>query len=196
MTKFNHPPRVTQPVMPAETLGARRIWAYRTKQSAVDGINSSMSSCITQEERNEVMKVVLKNSEAENAVLASGYIKKDSKVQIALRGLEQRNKMISHATASAKSGRITDDKSAFINSALMSSTSTPTADTAIAKVKMIDEIRHMGGMSRTSAYRRLGYARENRKRLRSDAEDGEWSGKKKRKIFRRLDDDALEKLHT
>ena len=39
------------------------------------------------------------------------------------------------------------------------------------------------------------HARENRKRLRSDAEDGEWSGKKKRKIFRRLDDDALEELH-
>ena len=47
VTKFNHPPRVTQPVMPAETLGARRIQAYRTKQSAVDAINPSMSSCST-----------------------------------------------------------------------------------------------------------------------------------------------------
>ena len=127
------------------------------------------------------MKEVLENSEAENAVLASGYVKKDSKVQIALLGLDQQNKMISHATASGKSGRITDDKSAFIDSALMSSTSTPPADAAIAKVKMIDEIRHIGGMSRTSAYRRLAYAKENRTRLRSDAEDGEWSGKKKRK---------------
>ena len=122
MTKLNHPPRVTQPVMPAQTLGARRIRAYRTKQSAVDAINSSMSSCSTQEERNTVMKAVLKNSEADNALLASGYIRKDSKVQIALLGLDQQNKMISHATASGKSGRITDDKSAFINSALMSST--------------------------------------------------------------------------
>ena len=53
----------------------------------------------------------------------------------------------------------------------------------------------MGAMSRTSAYRRLAYARDNRKRLQSDAEDGEWSGRKKRKIFRRLDDNAIEELH-
>ena len=81
------------------------------------------------------MKEVLENSEAENAVLALGYVKKNSKVQIVLLGLDQQNKMISHATASAKSGRITDDNSAFINSVLMSSTSTQPADAAIAKVK-------------------------------------------------------------
>ena len=48
--------------------------------------------------------------------------------------------MISHATASTKKGRITDDKSAFINSTLMSSTLMPPIDAAMSKVKMIDKI--------------------------------------------------------
>ena len=60
---------------------------------------------------------------------------------------------------------------------------------------MVDEIEHIKGMSRSAAYRRLAYAKKNRKHLRSDGEDGEWSGKKKRKLFRRLDEKALEELH-
>ena len=59
------------------------------------------------------MKKVLENPNARSAVLASGYIKKDVGVQIAFKAFEQRNKLISHATASSKKGRITYDKSAL-----------------------------------------------------------------------------------
>ena len=130
-----------------------------------------------------------------HVVLASGYIKKDKKVEAALNALEQQNKLIAHATASAKNGRITDDKAAFINSALMMSTQTPPTDASKKKVKMVDELHHISGMSRSAAYRRLSYARRNRKHLQSDGEDGEWSGKMKGKLFWRLDEDTLEELH-
>jgi len=87
--------------MPATTLGARRIDRYRKKQSAVDTITSSINSLSTQE-KNAVIKKVVENTDARSAVLASGYIKKDKKVEAALNALEQRNKLIAHATASAK----------------------------------------------------------------------------------------------
>ena len=88
--------------MPATTLGARRIDRYRKKQSAVDTITSSINSLSTQEEKNAVIKKVVENTDARSAVLASGYIKKDKKVEAALNALEQQNKLIAHATASAK----------------------------------------------------------------------------------------------
>ena len=78
--KYNNSPFVTHPVMPAPTPSAERKRKSRNKKTAVDTIISSMSSLSTQEEKNEVMKVVLENSEADNAVLASGYIKKVSKI--------------------------------------------------------------------------------------------------------------------
>ena len=100
--KYNSPPHDTQPVMAETTLAARRKRTSRKKQSAVDTITSSISSLSTQEEKNAVMKNVVENTDAGSAVLASGYIKNNKKVEAALNTLEQRNKLIAHATASGK----------------------------------------------------------------------------------------------
>ena len=54
---------------------------------------------------------------------------------IELKAFGQRDKLIPHATTSSKEGKITDDKSAFINSALMATTSTPSAYVNKKKVK-------------------------------------------------------------
>ena len=106
------------------------------------------------------MKKVLENPNARNLVLASGYIKKDVGVQIELKAFEQLNKLISHATASAKKGRITDEKSAFINSALMVTTSMPSDDVFGKKSKMVDDMKYMTGILRYSLYRRSGSAKK------------------------------------
>ena len=66
--------------------------------------------------------------------MASGYIKKDDKVKIALGCLEQRNKLIKQASAATSKGRLTDDKSGFINSALTTTTWTPPETAATKKV--------------------------------------------------------------
>ena len=193
--KYNNPPPVTHPVMPTRTPGAERIRKLRKKNSAVDSILLSINSSNSQEEKNSVMKNVLENSDASNAVLASGYIKNDAGVQIALKAFDQRNKIITHAIASAKKGTIPEDKSAFINSALMATTFTPTEDASEKKVRMADEIQHMKGISRSAAYRRLSFVKQNRKNLKSHAETGVWSGKKKRKRYRKLSDETIRELH-
>ena len=61
--------------MPAPTLSAERKRKSRKKKAAVDTILSSLSGS-TLEEKNAVMKEVLEDEGASNAVLASGYIKK------------------------------------------------------------------------------------------------------------------------
>ena len=71
---YNNPPHDTQPVMPAGTLGARRMDRYRKKQYAVDTITSSINSLSTQEEKNAVIKKVVENTDACIAVLALGYV--------------------------------------------------------------------------------------------------------------------------
>ena len=58
-------------------------------------------------------------------MLASEYIRNNKKLEVASKAFEQRNKLIAHATASAETSEIADDKSGFIDSALMISTQTP-----------------------------------------------------------------------
>ena len=182
-------------VMRAPTPCADRKRKSRKKQAAVDSIVSSMS-CSTQEEKSAVMKEVFKDEGASNAVLALGYIKKDDKVKIALGSLEQQNKVLKQASAATSKGRLTDDKSGFINSALTMTTWTPPETAATKKVKKVDEIKQLdGAISRSSAYRRIKFAKMNRKNLRSGAETGVWSGNKKRKRYCKISEETVIALH-
>ena len=60
----------------AQTPEARRTRKCRNIQTCVDSILSSIDLMTSQEENNLVMKKVLEDPNARNAVLASGYIKK------------------------------------------------------------------------------------------------------------------------
>ena len=61
---------------------------------------------------------------------------------------------------------------------------------------MADEISLLdGAIPPSSAYRRLKYARDSRKNLRSGAETGVWSGRKKRKKYRKVSKETVIALH-
>ena len=110
--------------------------------------------------------------------------------------LEQRNKLLKQASAATSKGRLTDDKSGFINSALTTTTWTPPNTAATKKVKKVDERKQLdGAISRSSAYRRIKFAKMNRKNLRSGAETGVWSGNKKRKRYRKISEETVIALH-
>ena len=59
--------------------------------------------------------------------------------------MEQRNKLLRHANAAATKGRLPEDKSGFINSALMATTTTPPENASVNKVTMADEISLLEG---------------------------------------------------
>ena len=81
-----------------------------------------------------------------------------------------------------------------MNSVLIANTSTPPLDGSKTSVKMIEEVKHLP-FSRSASYRRLRYARKTRKVLISGSGVYEWSGKKVRKIYRKLNRKKVKELH-
>ena len=80
-------------IMSDPTPSAKRKQKSRKKKAVVQSILSEFSDS-TQEEQNLIMREVLEDEGARNAMLALGYIKVDNKVNAALRGMEQQNKLL------------------------------------------------------------------------------------------------------
>ena len=78
----------------------------------------------------------------------------------------------------------------------MATTTTPAKKTSLKKVTLADKILLFDGAIPTfSMYRRLRCVRENRKNLRSNAETGVWSGRKKRKQYCKVCYDTVINFH-
>ena len=81
-----------------------------------------------------------------------------------------------------------------MNSVLIANTLTPPCDGSKSTVKLIDEVKHLP-FSKSTSYRRLNYARKIRKVLISGSGVSEWSEKKIRKIYRKLNRKKIKELH-
>ena len=97
-------------------------------------------------------------------------------------------------TSTGETGRYTEEQSDFVNSVLITNTSTSPLDGSKTSVKMIEEVKHLP-FSRSTSDRRFRYTRKTRKVLISGSGVHEWSGKKVRKIYRKLNRKKVKELH-
>ena len=99
------------------------------------------------------------------------------------------------STSTGKTGRYKEEESGFVNSMLITNTSNPPLDGSKVSVKIIEEVNQLP-LLRTAAYRRLKFARKSRKILINGSGVCEWSGKKVRKIYRKINSKKVKELHA